>query len=122
MNWADYEHFSKAEFDCKETGENEMKAAFMDKLQALRYEYGKPMRITSGYRSPRHSIEARKSAPGAHASGQACDIGVGPGDDVYELVALAVRFGFTGIGISQKAGLPRFVHLDTLPRRAIWSY
>jgi len=120
--WSDYPNFTKAEFDCKETGQNKMRAAFMDKLQALRYEFDKPMKITSGYRSEKHSIEAKKAAPGAHCSGQACDIGIGPGDDVYELVRLAIRFGFTGIGISQKAGAPRFVHLDTLPRRAIWSY
>lgn len=122
MNWDDYDHFSKSEFDCQETGENEMKPAFVDRLQALRYEYNRPMIITSGYRSPRHSIEAAKDKPGAHASGRACDIRVGPGQDVHDLVALAIRFGFTGIGISQREGRPRFVHLDTLDRKAIWSY
>jgi len=122
INWGDYDHFSKSEFDCRETGENAMRPAFVDKLQALRYEYGRPMIITSGYRSPRHSIESAKPQPGAHASGQACDIRVGPGEDVHDLVTLAVRFGFTGIGISQRAGQPRFVHLDTLNRKAIWSY
>ncbi len=122
INWDDYDHFSKQEFDCQQTGENEMRPAFVDKLQALRYEYGRPMIITSGYRSPWHSIESAKTQPGAHASGQACDIRVGPGEDVHALVTLAVRFGFTGIGISQRAGQPRFVHLDTLNRKAIWSY
>lgn len=52
MDWSKYPNFSKREFDCKETGENEVQARFMDKLQALRTEYGKPMVITSGYRSP----------------------------------------------------------------------
>src|SRR5690625_5940358 len=60
INWGDYDHFSKSEFDCRETGENAMRPAFVDKLQALRYEYGRPMIITSGYRSPRHSIESAK--------------------------------------------------------------
>ena len=120
--WSNYKHFSKSEFDCSQTGENEMKPAFMDRLQSLRFEWGKPMIITSGYRSPQHSIEAVKAKPGSHASGRACDIRVGPGEDVYELVRLAYRHGFTGIGISQKEGLPRFVHLDTLDRQAVWSY
>lgn len=122
MNWDDYDNFSKSEFDCQHTAKNEMKPAFMDRLQALRYEYGRPIVITSGYRAPDHPIEAAKAKPGAHASGRACDIAVGPGQDVHDLVRLAMRFGFTGIGISQRSGRPRFVHLDTLVRVAIWSY
>lgn len=61
MDWSKYPNFSKREFDCKETGENRMTVEFMDKLQELRTRYGKPMRITSGYRSPQHSIEAAKA-------------------------------------------------------------
>lgn len=122
INWDDYDHFSKQEFDCQQTGENEMRSAFLDKLQALRYEYDRPMIITSGYRSPKHSIEVAKPKPGAHSTGQACDIRVGPGEDVHDLVSLALRFGFTGIGISQRPGQPRFIHLDTINRKAIWSY
>lgn len=122
MDWSKYPNFSKTEFDCKETGENEMQVRFMGKLQALRTEYAKPMVITSGYRSPRHSIERRKAKPGAHASGLACDIAVGAGQDVYDLLALALAHGFTGIGVSQKTGMARFLHIDILPRSAVWSY
>lgn len=121
MNWSDYPNFTKAEFDCKETGENRMQPAFMVLLQRLRTRYGKPMIITSGYRSPRHSIEARKAQPGAHAQGIACDVAVS-GEDALTIVAMALDLGFSGIGVSQKAGGPRFIHLDTAPRRAIWSY
>lgn len=121
-DWTQYPNFSKQEFDCKETGENDMQPEFMRLLQSLRTAYGKPMSINSGYRSPRHSIEASKNKPGAHASGMACDVAAGPGVDVYRLIQLAIMLGFTGIGVSQKNGLPRFVHLDTLPRHAVWSY
>jgi zinc D-Ala-D-Ala carboxypeptidase len=121
-DWTKYPNFSSHEFACKETGECAMHSSFMDKLQSLRKAYGKPMRITSGYRSPRHSIEVAKPTPGAHAEGRACDIAVGPGMDVHRLVELAIRDGFTGIGISQRSGQPRFVHLDTLERIAMWSY
>jgi zinc D-Ala-D-Ala carboxypeptidase len=121
MNWRDYPNFSKSEFDCKETGENGMTPDFMAMLQKLRTRYGKPMIITSGYRSPRHSIERRKAQPGTHAQGIACDIGVS-GADAQMIVMLALELGFTGIGVSQKNGSPRFIHLDTAPRRAIWSY
>jgi zinc D-Ala-D-Ala carboxypeptidase len=53
-----------------------MKPEFMAKLQKLRETYGAPMKVTSGYRCPQHPIEAKKARPGAHASGQAVDIGV----------------------------------------------
>ena len=126
MNWNDYPNFSKSEFDCKHSGFNQMKPDFMYKLQKLREAYGKPMRITSGYRHKTHPIEAKKSKVGAHATGQAADIGVDRGD-AYELLKLALELGFTGIGIQQK-GSGRFIHLDTLEpsadfiRPTIWSY
>ena len=46
----------------------------MDRLQLLRSHYGLPTTITSGHRSPRHSIEAAKAAPGTHSMGRAVDI------------------------------------------------
>ena len=126
VDWGLYPNFSKREFDCKETGENHMQASFMERLQRLRTAYGKPMRITSGYRSPKHSVEAKKVRPGAHASGHACDVAV-RGSDALHLIRLALELGFTGIGVQQK-GASRFIHLDDhpdtahVPRPALWSY
>ena len=111
INWSAYPNFSKSEFDCQETGENDMKPHFLERLQAMRTEYGRPMRITSGYRSENHSIEARKAMPGYHSKGIACDIGCN-GQEAYALIQLAIKYGFTGIGISQRAGQARFIHLD----------
>lgn len=125
-DWSAYPNFSKREFDCKATGENRMQASFMERLQQLRIAYGQPMSISSGYRSPKHPIEAKKSRPGAHASGHACDVAV-QGADAIRLLRLAIGLGFTGIGIQQK-GTGRFIHLDDhpagahVPRPAIWSY
>ena len=56
-------NFSFTEMACSETGECGMDKATMDRLQLLRSHYGSPLTITSGYRSPRHSIEAAKAAP-----------------------------------------------------------
>lgn len=123
MDWTKYPNFTEEEFKCKHCGKAEMNAAFMGKLQQLRNAYGKPMAITSGYRCPDHPIEAKKQTPGAHASGQACDVGV-QGTDAYHLLKLAFALDFTGIGVQQK-GSGRFIHLDTLrnpPRPNVWSY
>ena len=120
-------NFAHRELACSETGECEMDEAFMDRLQLLRNHYGHALRITSGYRSPAHSIEAAKKAPGPHAKGRAVDIACA-GVDAYDILAEALVCGFTGIGVKQK-GEHRFLHLDdlaygehTVPRPSIWSY
>lgn len=117
IDWNKYPNFTKEEFDCHETSENDMQPKFMEMLQSLRARYGKPMRITSGYRSPNHSIERKKTKPGTHAQGIAADIYC-TGLDKYRLVKLAFELGFTGIGVDTN-----FIHLDiSKDRCAIWSY
>lgn len=126
IDWSQYTNFTADEFECSHTGENEMTADFMEKLQSLRTEYGKPMVITSGYRSSEHPVEVDKIKGGAHTMGKACDVFV-RGEDAWLLVALAHKHGFTGCGVKQK-GNSRFIHLDTatiadgLPRPAFYSY
>lgn len=124
MDWSDYPNFTASEFACKHTGKNQMTPEFMDRLQRLRTAYGKPMRITSGYRDRTHPIEAKKATSGAHTTGMACDVAV-QGADALRLIQLALMYGFTGIGVQQKGG-GRFIHLDCctdgFPRPTIWSY
>ena len=126
MNWSNYPNFSAGEFRCKHTGQLRMDSGFMDRLQALRTDYGKGMAISSGYRDKTHPIEARKSEPGAHSTGHACDVTV-LGGDALRLIGLALKYGFTGIGVKQ-SGNNRFIHLDDLqhepnrPRPWVWSY
>ena len=100
-----------------------MRDSFLVLLQQLRDELGEPIKITSGYRDPTHSIEASKEAPGVHTRGLACDIAC-DGQMAFRVVQIAIKLGFTGIGIKQK-GHGRFIHLDTYtgtPRPNIWSY
>ena len=123
MDWKLYPNFKAEEFNCSHCGKNEMKPEFLSKLQALRMAYGKPMRITSGYRCPEHPIEARKEKPGSHAAGYAADIAV-TGEQALRVIEVALRHGIKRIGVNQKGG-GRFIHLDTDPDRpspAIWSY
>jgi uncharacterized protein YcbK (DUF882 family) len=125
VNWQDYPNFTEAEFRCRHTGKCEMHPEFMARLQRLRLAYGKPMKITSGYRDRSHPVEARKVATGAHAMGRAADVAV-IGADAIRLLVLAAEMGFTGLGVQQK-GEGRFIHVDDVPgtvlsRPAIWSY
>lgn len=118
------ENFTLSEFACKcgcDSDGSEMDEAFLLALQDLRTQAGFPFRITSGYRCPKHPIEARKAAPGAHSRGVAADIAVS-GVRALELLRLALNDErFNGIGVNQK-GDGRFIHLDMDQRIAIWSY
>jgi len=67
-----FRHFTRKEFDCQQTGENDMQDEFIHSLDTLRHECGFSFRITSGYRSPSHSIEARKAKPGTSCPRYCC--------------------------------------------------
>lgn len=120
-------NFSIDEFKCKHCGEHVLDDEFMDKLQALRVEYGKPMKVTSGYRCPEHNSTVSSTGySGPHTTGRAVDIACA-GLDAYNLVYTAIKHGFTGIGIAQKGPHEsRFIHLDTLmedhARPWLWTY
>ncbi len=110
--------FRIEEFNCQETGNNEMKPEFLEKIDELREVCGFPFTITSGYRDPSHSIESRKKEPGTHAQGIAADIQVTSAADRYILLTNAFKMGFTGIGIDKG-----FIHVDirdTAP--VVWTY
>lgn len=105
-----------------------MSDTFMEKLTALRQDWGQPMTVSSGYRCVNHPIEARKDKPGAHASGRAADILIA-GEDAYNFMCAALGHGFTGIGVNQTGSWgSRFIHLDDLQsddgfsRPTLWSY
>lgn len=126
MTWdaGRWPNFAQAEFRCRHTGRCEMDPDFLDRLQALRTALGEPLAISSGFRDPAHPVEAGKSEPGAHAHGVAADV---EADTrlAFRILALAPGLGFTGIGVSQRSGRGRFVHLDTWPRAPrpnVWSY
>lgn len=125
-DWSKYPNFTREEFDCKETGENEMQDFFMEKIQAIRTEYCQPMKVNSGYRSPLHSLEAKKSKPGEHCHGCAVDIACSS-KEALAIIAIALKLGITRVGVSQRNGVGRYVHLGmgdiskSFPP-AIWSY
>lgn len=113
-----FNHFTLDEFACKETGENHIDPAFVALLDILRDRCGFPIVITSGYRSPNHSIEKAKSAPGMHTTGRAADVAVSNGHQRYEILKRAFDLGFTGIGVHKG-----FIHLDTRQAASItWLY
>lgn len=112
-------YFKLSEFDCKETGENAMCPVFLTAIDELRHRCGFPFVITSGYRSPSHSIEAAKVKPGTHSQGIAADITYSNSAQAFEIVRHAIDLGFTGIGVAKT-----FIHVDMRRKTApvLWLY
>ena len=126
-DWNRYANFSESEFTCHcHCGAADMNETFMDRLQEIRTLYGRPMRITSGFRCPAHNDKVSGSGlVGPHTTGRAVDVGVA-GRSAFDLTAIAFTQGITGFGFSQKVPhSSRFIHLDDLTadlRPRIWTY
>lgn len=108
--WA---NFSPRELACKGTGAIRVDSDALDKLQALRELLGRPLLVTSAYRSPSHNKRVRGAKRSLHMRGIAFDIRM-ENHDPQEFEAAARKVGFTGFGYYRKSG---FMHIDTgLPR------
>ena len=100
-----------------------MDPGFIKRLQALRTEWGEPIRpvLGGGYRCRVYGGETS-----AHTEGRAIDPDVGR-EDYHSFLEHALYYGFTGIGVKQKGG--RFqMHIDDAeskegrPRPWVWTY
>jgi zinc D-Ala-D-Ala carboxypeptidase len=110
-------YFSVSDFDCQETGENEMDIEFLKGLDHLREVCEFPFIVTSGFRSKNHSLEKRKSTPGTHTQGIAADIRVISGAQRLAIVKHASAMGMS-VGVAKT-----FVHVDIRKTPAMcWCY
>jgi hypothetical protein len=103
-------NFSPSEIACRGTGQLLINVEALDALQKLRERLGKPIILTSAYRSPEHNRSKRvRGAPNSrHLNGDAFDVSMSNHDpDHFENEARAV--GFTGFGFYPKSN---FMHID----------
>lgn len=121
MTWR-WPNFSEAELRCKHCGLYRMDDGFMDRLQAIRDVYARPMIISSAYRCPDHNVAVSTTGlRGPHTTGKAVDVLV-HGAHAIELITIALEYGIEGLGVSQHGPhQSRFVHFDQLGKR-LWSY
>ena len=106
--------FSQREIACKGTGSIQINEDALDKLQALRDRLGKPLVLTSAYRSPEHNRKVGGAKNSLHMQGIAFDVRM-DNHDPHEFEAAARAVGFTGFGYYRKSG---FMHIDTGPARS----
>ena len=115
MKW-----FKLGEFSCPHCGANNIDPRFVQLLDEIREEYGKPMVIKSGYRCKAHNEAVGGVPESAHVDGVAADIGCSFAADRFRLVQIALAHEVKRIGVAKT-----FVHLDTshdLPQEVLWLY
>lgn len=112
-----WQSFSPREIACKGTGKLVVDTGAMDKLQRLRTNLGKPLVLTSAYRSPEHNKRVGGAKGSKHMEGIAFDVRMENHDpQVFEAAARAV--GFTSFGYYPKSG---FMHIDDRPDGRSWG-
>ena len=118
-------NFTVAEFACKDGSD----PVFVDSslaalLQKIRDHFGRPVVITSGYRTAAHNKSMGGAAYSQHLYGRAADIRV-QGIPVEQLAAYAETClpGTGGIGrYPPRAGRAvGWVHVDTRPAKSRWT-
>lgn len=105
-------NFSPAEMGCNHCGEGFFWPEFMDRLQALRDDIGRPLRIISAHRCALHNARVGGAPLSQHLK-LAVDIGL-HGHNPAALVTAAKAAGFKGFGYYST-----FLHLD-LGRPRYW--
>jgi zinc D-Ala-D-Ala carboxypeptidase len=109
-----WKSFSPREIACKGTGSIAINEPALDKLQALRDKLGKPLLLTSAYRSPEHNAKVGGAKNSQHMLGIAFDVRM-ENQDPQQFEAAARAVGFTGFGYYPKQG---FMHIDTGAKRS----
>ena len=116
--------FKVREFACKGSDVVLIDDELVVLLQCIREHFGKPVHITSGYRTAEHNAAVGGSKSSQHLLGRAADIqvaGVSVEDVASYAEALMPDWG--GVGrYPIKPGRARgWVHVDTRPNKSRWT-
>ena len=117
--------FSAREFRCRDGTDTVMvDEALTVVLQCIREHFGKPVVITSGYRTAAHNAVVGGAKSSQHLLGRAADIRV-PGVSVEDVAAYAESLmpDWGGVGrYPVKAGRAAgWVHVDTRANKSRWT-
>ncbi len=110
------ENFKLNEFECRCCGQVKINSELLKRLQAIRTQVGRPIRITSGYRCPNHNRAVGGHPNSRHMIGDAADFQIIGMPIVQQRHILDVHFIDGGRGYGSN-----FCHGDLgSPRK--WNY
>jgi zinc D-Ala-D-Ala carboxypeptidase len=114
------EHFSKLELSCPCCGVMGMDQEFLGILEAVRKEYGKPMKLNSSFRCADHNAAIGAKSSSSHRLGVAVDISCEGSRQRYDLIRHLLKH-VTRIGIGEG-----FIHADNdlanKSANVMWDY
>ena len=118
-------NFTVYEFRCRDGSDVVMiDESLVMLLQCIREHFGKPITITSGYRTAAHNTAVGGAKSSQHLLGRAADIQVA-GVSVEDVAAYAESLlpGWGGVGrYPVKAGRAKgWVHVDTRAKKSRWT-
>lgn len=115
-------YFTREEFDSPDvisSGEA-MDLTLLKRLDRMRGEAGFSFYVTSGFRTKEHNARVGGVHSSSHTKGLAVDIACTNNRQRAIIIKLALKYGFTRIGISKG-----FIHLDideSKSENVIWLY
>lgn len=117
--------FKVREFRCRDGSDVVMiDESLVVLLQCIREHFGKPVTITSGYRTAAHNTAVGGAKSSQHLLGRAADIQVQDTDPLaVAAYAESLMPGWGGVGrYPVKPGRARgWVHVDTRPNKSRWT-
>ncbi len=112
-------HFRLLEFEDPGTQMVKLDSELVVRLEALRDLVGKPITVTSGFRTPETNRFVGGAGGSYHLRGMAADV-IWDGMALDDATVLAKEAGFTGIGIDRRAW-NQHLHVDVRLTPAYWE-
>lgn len=117
-------HFQPKEFESRDGRKSPFPLVVQDclyeLLEQIREQFGQPIIVNSGYRSPEHNARVGGAKNSMHVQGLAADIRPEHGPnfqkDLERLKGICFKVCKGGIGI-----YPSFVHVDCRPNQVHWN-
>jgi len=115
-------YFSYNEFDSPDeegSGRN-MDYDLLNMIDKARELYGKPIVVTSGFRTESHNKKVGGVSSSSHLKGLAIDVACVRSKDRFEMLTALIEAGFNRIGVAST-----FIHVDidkNKSQNVIWTY